>query len=67
MYTEGYDGISSEQASVSYTSVIDSVHCILQLSKGSQLVKLDLKQVNTCLLWITIVCMSTFRSHHPNC
>ena len=38
------DGISSELASVSYASVDDAVQLILQLRKGSELVKLDLKQ-----------------------
>ena len=38
------DGIPSELASVSYTSVNDAVQLVLQLGKGSELVKLDLKQ-----------------------
>ena len=38
------DGILSELASVSYASVDDAVQLILQLGKGSELVKLDLKQ-----------------------
>ena len=46
------DGIPSELASVSYASVDDAVQLILQLGKGSELVKLDLKQAwktkNSC-------------------
>ena len=39
------DGISSTLASVSYSSVDDAVRRILHLGKGTQLVKVDLKQV----------------------
>ena len=38
------DGISSTLASVSYSSVDDAVRRILHLGKGTQLVKVDLKQ-----------------------
>ena len=38
------DGISSMLVSVSYSSVDDAVRRILYLGKGTQLVKVDLKQ-----------------------
>ena len=47
LYPHGHsinDGVSSELASVSYASVDDAVQLILQLGKGSEFVKLDLKQ-----------------------
>lgn len=37
------DGVSTELSSISYASVDDAVNLILQLGRGTQLVKLDLK------------------------
>ena len=56
------DGISSELASVSNASVDDAVQLVLQLGKGSELVKLDLKQAyrQVSIHRQTTICLELF-------